>query len=161
MPRTRERRCRRRSLGCSQDLETMAAGCYPVTRPGRYGRYVYTGSYPDMDTPQEEVDVAFPPMIRVCPTSTTEVEPLSHHGAPPRARRIAAAHVALPRASRHFSARETVVDHSFLNPVSHMHPSSDIRHRPLPEELLVLRRGVAAPSWVCCQKKKLGGKARP
>ena len=42
----------------------------------------------------------------VIPTSTTELEPLSDHGAPPRARRIAAAHVALPRASRHFSARQ-------------------------------------------------------
>ena len=40
-------------------------------------------------------------------TSTTDLEPLSDHGAPPRARRIAAAHVALPRASRHFSARQT------------------------------------------------------
>ena len=56
----------------------------------------------------------------MCPTSTTEVEPLSDHGAPPRARRIAAAHVALPRASRHFSARETVVDASILNPPSHI-----------------------------------------
>ena len=56
----------------------------------------------------------------VSPTSTTEVEPLSDHGAPPRARRIAAAHVALPRASRHFSARQTVVDASILNPPSHL-----------------------------------------
>ena len=55
----------------------------------------------------------------VCPTSTTELEPLSDHGAPPP-RRIAAAHVALPRASRHFSARQTYVDAPFLNPVSHM-----------------------------------------
>ena len=53
-------------------------------------------------------------------TSTTDLEPLSDHGAPPRARRIAAAHVALPRASRHFSARQTVVDLTFLNPDSHM-----------------------------------------
>ena len=56
-------------------------------------------------------------------TSTTDLEPLSDHGAPSRARRIAAVHVALPRASRHFSARQTVVDASILNPVSHMlHP---------------------------------------
>ena len=53
-------------------------------------------------------------------TSTTDLEPLSDHGAPPRARRIAAAHVALPRASRHFSARQTVVVASFLNPPTHM-----------------------------------------
>ena len=51
-------------------------------------------------------------------TSTTDLEPLSDHGARSRARRIAAAHVALPRASRHFSARQTYVDASFLNPVS-------------------------------------------
>ena len=56
-------------------------------------------------------------------TSTTDLEPLSDHGAPPRVRRIAAAHVVLvpPRASRHFSAPQTYVDHSILNPVSHMH----------------------------------------
>ena len=55
-------------------------------------------------------------------TSTTDLEPLSDHGAPPRARRIAAAHVALPRASRHFSARQTYayVVLTFLNPPSHM-----------------------------------------
>ena len=64
MPRTRERRCRRRSLGCSQDLETMAAGCYPVTCPGRYGRYGYPGSYPDTDTTREDIEVALPRRIR-------------------------------------------------------------------------------------------------
>ena len=54
-------------------------------------------------------------------TSTTDLEPLSDHGAPPRVRRIAAAHVAPPRASRHFSARQTRVNVAFLNPTSHMH----------------------------------------
>ena len=54
-------------------------------------------------------------------TSTTDLEPLSDHGAPPRVRRIAAAHVALPRASRHFSAPQTYVVAPFLNPVSHMY----------------------------------------
>ena len=54
--------------------------------------------------------------------STTDLEPLSDHGAPPRARRIAAVHVALPRASRHFSsARQTYVVPSFLNPPSRMY----------------------------------------
>ena len=28
---------------------------------------------------------------------------------------------------------------------------------PLPEGLFVLSRDVAAPSWVCCQKRKLDG----
>ena len=69
---------------------------------------------------REEIEVYFPEGLGVSPTSTTELEPLSDHGAPPRARRIAAAHVALPRASRHFSARQTVVDPSFLNPPSHI-----------------------------------------
>ena len=54
-------------------------------------------------------------------TSTTDLEPLSDHGAPPQVRRIAAAHVAPPRASRHFSARQTRVNVAFLNPPSHMH----------------------------------------
>ena len=53
-------------------------------------------------------------------TSTTDLEPLSDHGAPPQVRRIAAAHVAPPRASRHFSARQTRVNVGFLNPVSHV-----------------------------------------
>ena len=79
--------------------------------------------------PGKTLKLHFPEGYGVCPTSTTEVEPLSDHGAPPRARRIAAAHVALPRASRHFSARETVVVPSFLNPVSHMY-SCTSRVRP-------------------------------
>ena len=54
-------------------------------------------------------------------TSTTDLEPLSDHGAPPRVRRIAAAHVAPPRGSRHFSARREYVKYAFLNPISHMH----------------------------------------
>ena len=54
-------------------------------------------------------------------TSTTDLEPLSDHGAPPQVRRIAAAHVAPPRASRHFSARQTRVNVAFLNPPSHMY----------------------------------------
>ena len=53
-------------------------------------------------------------------TSTTDLEPLSDHGAPPQARRIAAAHVAPPRASRHFSARHTLLNVAFLNPISHV-----------------------------------------
>ena len=53
-------------------------------------------------------------------TSTTDLEPLSDHGAPPRVRRIAAAHVAPPRASRHFSARHTLLNVAFLNPTSQM-----------------------------------------
>ena len=60
--------------------------------------------------PGKTLKLHFPEGYGVCPTSTTEVEPLSDHGAPPRARRIAAAHVALPRASRHFSARLQVVE---------------------------------------------------
>ena len=78
----------------------------------------------DVDTSGEDVEVALTGRIwyyNTSATSTTELEPLSDHGAPSRARRIAAAHVALPRASRHFSARQTVVDPSFLNPVSHIH----------------------------------------
>ena len=75
---------------------------------------------PDTDTTREDVEVALPRRIRGVSNFNYRVEPLSDHGAPPRARRIAAAHVALPRASRHFSARLQVVDSSFLNPVSHL-----------------------------------------
>ena len=75
----------------------------------------------DTDTSREDIEVSLPPgSAGVSLPSTTEVEPLSDHGAPPRARRIAAAHVALPRASCHFSARQTAVDASFLNTPSHL-----------------------------------------
>ena len=53
--------------------------------------------------PGKTLKFHFPEGYDMGATSTTDLEPLSHHGAPPRARRIAAAHVALPRASRHFS----------------------------------------------------------
>ena len=59
-------------------------------------------------------------------TSTTDLEPLSDHGAPPQVRRIAAAHVAPPRASRHFSARQIRVKYGFLNPISHMSTAVNI-----------------------------------
>ena len=42
----------------------------------------------------------FPEGFGESPTSTTELEQLSDHGAPPRARRIAAAHVARGTAAR-------------------------------------------------------------
>ena len=39
-------------------LSSAAARSYPVAIPGRYGRYGYPGSYPDMDTIPEQVEVA-------------------------------------------------------------------------------------------------------
>ena len=39
-------------------LSSTAARSYPVSIPGRYGRYVYPGSYPDTDTIPEQVEVA-------------------------------------------------------------------------------------------------------
>ena len=57
---------------------------------------------------KKSVNVGFlNPPSHMGATSTTDLEPLSDHGAPPQVRRIAAAHVAPPRASRHFSARHT------------------------------------------------------
>ena len=99
----------------------------PCDSPGRYGRYGYPGSYHDTDTTREEVEVSLPRRVRGesnCPTSTTELEPLSDHGAPPRVRRIAAAHVAPPRASRHFSARRKLLNVGFLNSTSHINVDS-------------------------------------
>ena len=89
----------------------MTARCHPVSLPG---------DTEDTDTrekiwiwihPGKTLKLHLPEGYDMGATSTTDLEPLSDHGAPPRVRRIAAAHVALPRASRHFSARETVVDH--------------------------------------------------
>ena len=105
----------------------MAAGCYPVTyalstRVIRYYRELKFGYVPGKTFGEvpKAFKFHFPEGFGVSPTSTTELEPLSDHGAPPHARRIAAAQLALPRASRHFSARQTVVDPSFLNPASHI-----------------------------------------
>ena len=39
-------------------LSSAAARSYPVSIPGRYGRYGYPGSYPDTDTIPEQVEVA-------------------------------------------------------------------------------------------------------
>ena len=100
----------------------MTARCHPVTLPG---------DTEDTDTrdriririrPGKTLKLHLPEGYDMGATSTTDLEPLSDHGAPPRARRIAAAHVALPRASRHFSARQTYVDVdlTFLNPASQM-----------------------------------------
>ena len=98
----------------------MTARCHPVSLPG---------DTEDTDTqdfiririrPGKTLKLYLPEGYDMGATSTTDLEPLSDHGAPPRARRIAAAHVALPRASRHFSARQTVVDLTFLNPASHL-----------------------------------------
>ena len=98
----------------------MTARCHPVSLPG---------DTEDTDTrdriririrPGKTLKLHLPEGYDMGATSTTDLEPLSDHGAPPRARRIAAAHVALPRASRHFSARQTVVDLTFLNPPSHL-----------------------------------------
>ena len=108
-PRTRSQstQCRRPPHGCSQAQLRVATLC------------LSPGDTEDTDIrdriririhPGKTLKLHFPEGYGVCPTSTTEVEPLSDHGAPPRARRIAAAHVALPRASRHFSARLQVVD---------------------------------------------------
>ena len=99
----------------------MAARRHPVTyalstRVIRYSRELKFGYVPG-----KTLKLHFPEGFGVSPTSTTELEPLSDHGAPPRVRRIAAAHVAPPRASRHFSARQTFLDLTFLNPVSHVH----------------------------------------
>ena len=99
----------------------MTARCHPVSLPG---------DTEDTDTreklwtwihPGNTLKLHLPEGYGMSATSITDLEPLSDHGAPSRARRIAAAHVALPRASRHFSARQTVVDPSFLNPVSHLY----------------------------------------
>ena len=99
----------------------MTARCHPVSLPG---------DTEDTDTrdriririrPGKTLKLHLPEGYDMGATSTTDLEPLSDHGAPPRARRIAAAHVALPRASRHFSARQTYVVASFLNPASHMY----------------------------------------
>ena len=99
----------------------MTARCHPVSLPG---------DTVDTDTrdriririrPGKTLKFHLPEGYDMGATSTTDLEPLSDHGAPPRARRIAAAHVALPRASRHFSARQTVVVASFLNPPTHMY----------------------------------------
>ena len=99
----------------------MTARCHPVSLPG---------DTEDTDTrdriririrPGKTLKLHLPEGYDMGATSTTDLEPLSDHGAPPRARRIAAAHVTLPRASRHFSARQVYVDASFLNPASHSH----------------------------------------
>ena len=78
----------------------MTARRHPVTLPGdtedtdngrRYG-YGYD--------PEKTLKLYLPEGYDMGATSTTDLEPLSDHGAPPRARRIAAAHVALPQRSR-------------------------------------------------------------
>ena len=75
------------------------------TRVIRYYRELKFGYVPG-----KTLKFHFPEGLGVSPTSTTEMELLSDQGAPPRARRIAAAHVAPPRTSRHFSAPLQVVD---------------------------------------------------
>ena len=102
----------------------MTARCHPVSLPG---------DTEDTDTrdriririrPGKTLKLHLPEGYDMGATSTTDLEPLSDHGAPPRVRRIAAAHVAPPRASRHFSARQIRVNVACLNPPSHMHSGS-------------------------------------
>ena len=69
-------------------------------------------------------------------TSTNDLEPLSDNGAPPRLRRIAAAHVAPPRASRHFSACREYVKYGFLNPTSHMYSATKLKPTKTPTDIL-------------------------
>ena len=45
-------------------LSSATARSYPVTRPGRYGRYGYPGAYPDTDTTGEDVEVSLPRRAR-------------------------------------------------------------------------------------------------
>ena len=45
-------------------LSSATARSYPVTRPGRYGRYGYPGAYPDTDTTREDVEVSLPRRAR-------------------------------------------------------------------------------------------------
>ena len=81
----------------------MTARCHPVSLPG---------DTEDTDTrdriririrPGKTLKLYLPEGYGVSATSTTDLEPLSDHGAPPRARRIAAAHVAHCRALRAIS----------------------------------------------------------
>ena len=108
----------------------MTARRHPVTLPG---------DTEDTDTrdriqirirPGKTLKLHLPEGYDMGATSTTDLEPLSDHGAPPGVRRIAAALVAPPCASRNFSARLQVVDHFvdnlFLNPASHTHILNNI-----------------------------------
>ena len=83
-------------------------------------------------------------------TSTTDLEPLSDHGAPPQVRRITAVHVAPPRASRHFSARQILLKYGFLNPTSHMHMHK-VRLIPMVQKALDWRinsiNSINPPAW--------------
>ena len=103
------------------DDDCASPPCHSVSReirkiriPGRRYGYGYD--------PGKTLKLHLPEGYDMGATSTTDLEPLSDHGAPPRVRRIAAAHVAPLRASRHFSARQTREKYvyGFLNPVSHI-----------------------------------------
>ena len=100
----------------------MTARRHPVTLPG---------DTEDTDTREKKIRIRirpgktlklhFPEGYDMDATSTTDLEPLSDHGAPPRVRRIAAAHIGTAALYSHFSARRKYVKHAFLNPTSHIH----------------------------------------
>ena len=74
-------------------LSSAAARSYPVSIPGRYGRYGYPGSYPEdririRIRSRNKLKLHLPEGYGMSATSTTDLEPLSDHGAAARVRHL-------------------------------------------------------------------------